>query len=256
MIQCPKCSADNQIGAIFCRGCGEKLDLDEIKPESVQEAARAHEGKPQTNWFKLIKNIVMLIILLLTVGVLLSLFMVPPGGVPDAEVTDETLKSVQGKLDSYDARKRSLTLTMEELNAAVKIFMLTTDEELEKTKLDYEQKGQSGLILTECYVEVVEAGEENRVRILIREQHTSQGWLGFWRSIEGKVVVGETGLTLDLTDAKMFLGKVPMHRFGNKAKANTLAHFITAKSGKGPLNKSLMATKRIKIEADKVKFRK
>ena len=44
MIKCPKCEADNQIGAIFCRGCGEKLELDEIKPETVMEAAESAMG--------------------------------------------------------------------------------------------------------------------------------------------------------------------------------------------------------------------
>ena len=33
MINCPKCGADNMIGAIFCRTCGEKLELDELTPE-------------------------------------------------------------------------------------------------------------------------------------------------------------------------------------------------------------------------------
>ena len=34
MITCPECGADNLIGPIFCRTCGGKLNLDELKPES------------------------------------------------------------------------------------------------------------------------------------------------------------------------------------------------------------------------------
>ena len=32
---CPKCGVDNLLTAIFCRGCGEKLDLNEMKPEAL-----------------------------------------------------------------------------------------------------------------------------------------------------------------------------------------------------------------------------
>jgi len=32
---CPKCGVDNLLTAIFCRGCGEKLDLNEMKPDAL-----------------------------------------------------------------------------------------------------------------------------------------------------------------------------------------------------------------------------
>ena len=35
MINCPKCGADNLLNAIFCRTCGEKLNLEELKPTEV-----------------------------------------------------------------------------------------------------------------------------------------------------------------------------------------------------------------------------
>ncbi len=37
MIKCPKCNAENFIGAIFCRECGGKLDLNELKPADFQK---------------------------------------------------------------------------------------------------------------------------------------------------------------------------------------------------------------------------
>jgi hypothetical protein len=36
MLKCPKCGTDNLLSAVFCRGCGEKLNLDEIKPDDFQ----------------------------------------------------------------------------------------------------------------------------------------------------------------------------------------------------------------------------
>ncbi len=28
LIKCVKCGFENQLGSIFCRGCGEKIDMD------------------------------------------------------------------------------------------------------------------------------------------------------------------------------------------------------------------------------------
>ena len=36
MVVCPKCRADNQIGAIFCRECGDKLEIEEVALEDVK----------------------------------------------------------------------------------------------------------------------------------------------------------------------------------------------------------------------------
>lgn len=36
MIKCPKCGTDNLLTAIFCRGCGDKLDFDALKPEDFE----------------------------------------------------------------------------------------------------------------------------------------------------------------------------------------------------------------------------
>jgi len=34
MLPCPQCGYDNELGRIFCHRCGQKLDLDAIKPPS------------------------------------------------------------------------------------------------------------------------------------------------------------------------------------------------------------------------------
>ena len=35
MLRCPKCGADNLLSAVFCRSCGDRLDLDKIKPDDL-----------------------------------------------------------------------------------------------------------------------------------------------------------------------------------------------------------------------------
>ena len=37
MIKCQKCGFENQMGSIFCRDCGEKLDMDAIDPNKLQK---------------------------------------------------------------------------------------------------------------------------------------------------------------------------------------------------------------------------
>ena len=37
MLVCPECNAENRIGAIFCRECGEKLDVSDLRPPSKSE---------------------------------------------------------------------------------------------------------------------------------------------------------------------------------------------------------------------------
>ena len=76
MIKCPKCDADNQIGAIFCRGCGEKLNLDDIQPDVVRDAAaKAVEQRGGWDIGRIIRNVIGLGLLAALVGVLLMLYM-------------------------------------------------------------------------------------------------------------------------------------------------------------------------------------
>ncbi len=37
MLVCPECNTENRIGAIFCRECGEKLDVSDLRPPSKSE---------------------------------------------------------------------------------------------------------------------------------------------------------------------------------------------------------------------------
>ncbi|MFC1496967.1 zinc ribbon domain-containing protein [Verrucomicrobiota bacterium] len=44
MILCDKCGAENELGRVFCTGCGSKLDLTNLSSEAVSESLRE-------NWF-------------------------------------------------------------------------------------------------------------------------------------------------------------------------------------------------------------
>ena len=50
MLICPQCGNDNELGRIFCHGCGTKLDLSSIKPPTAMEkkARRIKRGAMRT----------------------------------------------------------------------------------------------------------------------------------------------------------------------------------------------------------------
>ncbi len=254
MINCPKCGADNQIGAIFCRGCGEKLELDELQPETVQEAARSAEGKPRTNWFGIIKNVVMLVLLALTILVLVSLFLKPPGGLPMyEEPAAKKTKQIQSDLDRFQRQKRrTFSLDEDELNYLVRHLMVITEEEIEKQRKKNIEDGTNALMLTEFYIYVIDP-ERDRVRFILKEEHTTQSWIRFYNMVEADVTADSTGLHVDMDSAKLYMGRFPMHLFGFTSE-RVLGHFRLALEGKQELNQLIKTFKGVKIEQDRVRF--
>ena len=56
LMKCNECGHDNQLGAIFCRECGTKLDVEKMRPKV--------EVKVERNIGGIVKNIVALVVLL------------------------------------------------------------------------------------------------------------------------------------------------------------------------------------------------
>ena len=110
LMKCGKCGYENQLNAIFCRGCGEKIDPAEVTPETLAEEAakRKKEGR-KINW----KPLVGLLLLALVVTYGIMLFTSPsdaPSYKKDPAITYENeLKDIQ---DGYTA-----TVTPEQLTA-------------------------------------------------------------------------------------------------------------------------------------------
>ena len=75
MIKCPKCQADYQIGAIFCRSCGDKLDIDKLRPDDIKKATRNRAKLIG----RIIRNVISLILLLAIVGGAVLMALAPPG---------------------------------------------------------------------------------------------------------------------------------------------------------------------------------
>ncbi|MBM3859677.1 MAG: zinc ribbon domain-containing protein [Verrucomicrobia bacterium] len=61
MLPCPKCSYDNELGRIFCHQCGQKLDLDAIKPPS--RGGKSLRPKDKQAVAKRIRHVIELLLL-------------------------------------------------------------------------------------------------------------------------------------------------------------------------------------------------
>jgi hypothetical protein len=59
MIVCPKCGSPNQLGRVFCAGCGVKLDLSGMTRDAV--ADMYHVGWLRRHWLKLTLGLVLLL---------------------------------------------------------------------------------------------------------------------------------------------------------------------------------------------------
>ncbi|GEM_PF-4267237 len=49
MLRCPKCGTDNLLSAVFCRGCGERMNLDEIKPDDFANIGTKKDNNTMQN---------------------------------------------------------------------------------------------------------------------------------------------------------------------------------------------------------------
>ena len=76
MIPCQQCGADNMLGAIFCRACGGKLDLDGIRPKTVNQTRKPALGRVTGAIWRL----VVIVLLLAALAVLAGLFLPPSQG--------------------------------------------------------------------------------------------------------------------------------------------------------------------------------
>ncbi|OGV50303.1 MAG: hypothetical protein A2X49_16170 [Lentisphaerae bacterium GWF2_52_8] len=90
VFKCTNCGHENQLGAIFCRSCGGKLNIEEMRPE-------VKDDRPRMGIFSLIRNIVMTLLLLAVVGIIIGLFL-SKGLKEYPAANEETQKAVKEKV--------------------------------------------------------------------------------------------------------------------------------------------------------------
>ena len=101
-VPCGECGAKNQLGAIFCRECGEKLDIENLKPE-----------EQKSNPIKNFKISGTLIKRLLTLAFLIWVFwigskIVAKRELPPSDVTPKTEKAANRLYERFFNRIRNV----------------------------------------------------------------------------------------------------------------------------------------------------
>ena len=126
LLKCGECGHDNQLGAIFCRSCGTKLDVETIRPKM--------ENKSAINLFGIIRRVVTGIIPLILVYIIGMMFY-PENTSSSALAEDqqtkakEKFKAMLGKMDGRYG-ENSYVFTPDEVT-----FLYNT-EMTEKTTAD------------------------------------------------------------------------------------------------------------------------
>ena len=107
MIKCPKCGADNMMNAIFCRQCGDKLDLAALKIED-QLGLDDNGGKAKKAQQK--ANQIVGAVLAFVIVVLIAAVLIPPTGrlACDGDPTDVA----KGKLKALQTPQEDATVEM------------------------------------------------------------------------------------------------------------------------------------------------
>ena len=78
MLICPKCNHDNELGRIFCFGCGDRLDLSSIKPPTAEEKKRRKIKRGVINTVRLALNGIVAGALILVITLICLAPEVPP----------------------------------------------------------------------------------------------------------------------------------------------------------------------------------
>lgn len=135
-IKCSKCGFENQMGAIFCRQCGEKINMNEITPESLDENRnKAGAGKTVGKIVRFAVRVLIPLVILGVAAAALAPWDLPVYTAPD-ETTDDFKKNegkAQLKLEVCLAAKeprflKPVKFSMEELNILFSRRFLKPDE--------------------------------------------------------------------------------------------------------------------------------
>lgn len=120
LVKCSKCGYENQLNAIFCRGCGEKMSPAEITPEALAaEAEKRKKESRKINWWPIVGLV--LLALALVYGIMLF---TTPEGSPEYKVDE----SIDYKSPLKDIEKGyTVTVTPEQLTAYFNEHLIDKD---------------------------------------------------------------------------------------------------------------------------------
>ncbi len=229
LVKCPKCGFENQLGAIFCRNCGEKLDIEQVRPKVVDRG----EG---FSVFGLIRKLLMLAIFLGLVGVIIAMF------IPTSESLYPSITDSAGQ---------------EAARTKIKNLIARVDEEIGETKYVFSGP-EATFAYNDSFMAKVEGDTGGAYAVeKVAFKADSRGFMHVLlvAKLGGKIPVtfeikgfpvnpaeGETTpVSFTVTDCTM--GKMPM----SFAQKQILEKFMPALMG-GKVGKILSSLKRVEMD--------
>ncbi len=232
MIRCPKCGADNMIGAIFCRTCGERLNLDEIRPE--QELAKQKQpAKVQT----IITRLVTLVIFLVIAGIIGMILLPNPGGVKgeiDAAAQKRLTAQWQIMTKGHWRRPHKFQFNSDEVTAAANQVLGLGGSESDS--------GSKGLVPEHISIELLSSGY---VKMVLRTRLF--GKLHIDNTLIGRFSGGDSGVTFTPFSASM--GKLGLP---GPLKSVVVKRFAALVQGHGDLETLAARIQKVDVEDDMV----
>lgn len=193
MIKCSECGNDNELGAIFCRECGAKLDVESIQPDMIDKKASKNVGG-------IIRNLISAALLIGLIVVLGMMFF--PEKVTSFELNPAQQSAAKDKLNNMLAKidggygEDKYTFTPDEVT-----FLYNN----ELTKKDSAGDSSAGFVIDNMLFEV---DDDGFVSISIKGKLFGKVPTTF--SIKG--IVNSDPLSMEVKKAKM--GHLPVPGFG------------------------------------------
>ena len=201
MIRCPKCGEENPLGAIFCRSCGEKLNLDELTPDSFNQTS---EGKGKVALI-IIRNFVILLIIISIFGAIASVFLKPEFTAPN-QLNEEETKIALKRFKKFRKGKpgNEYAFNNAEVNMLAKLILDMTEEKKQKAREEMIVSGNIPVFVTDdIYINLLSSGE---IKFVLKSQ--LMGKLPLHSVLIGTASGSPEGLSFSVSE--VFLGKLPI----------------------------------------------
>jgi hypothetical protein len=241
MMQCPQCQTSNRLGAIFCRSCGAKLEIDSITSQTFEQATGVvpqDKIKAKKRVRRIIVNSLRLVFLAAVVfGVYLAL---QRPAVEQPETRDEYAKA-------FTERRDKLLNALERQNKVenVEFSTIGVNSSLARMMAATENKGKTFQLVDSWAV----FGEDGQVTWVIDAKLFGRllrfQYMGTAEVKEGKLVFTPEGLFSGK------LGQLPYPTYFMKTMTKRLWDSILEDGG-GANKKLLGAISALKFEKDKV----
>lgn len=216
MIRCQECNADNMVGAIFCRSCGSKLNLDEIRPETENQRSESFFG----NLNKIAGKLAGVLVLLVLLALLGAMLVPTPGkseGVLDDTELEEAMKRYEKLLAHTGGRQRTEEFDSETVTAIANSVLGLTEGSF---------GGGGQLVPEHLSIELLSSGY---VKLVLRARLF--GKVPVHSTLIGNFTVEDGGVQFEMSSASA--GKIDMV---SKLEDIVLKRFAALVEGKSDLD--------------------